>query len=138
MRYMLVVLGLLGIVVSVILLQQLVGITLRKEGFQDTLEAEDRTQRIHSPSTTTSVRTNVPPEDRTQRMYSPSTTTSVRTNVPPEERMSPEVFSYNLLQSVKGPIKRLSSQLLNLNMWKERIDLAGLTPVELARRNIVG
>ena len=102
---MLVLLGFIGIVVSVLLLQQLIGFTLKKEGFQD-----------------------VEPEGRT----------SVKTNVPPEERMSPEVFSYNLLQSVKGPIKRLSSQLLDISLWKERIDLAGLTPVELARRNIVG
>ena len=87
-------LGLFGIVVSVLLLQQLIGMTLKKEGFQDVVE--------------------------------------------PEERMSPEVFSYNLLQSVKGPIKRLSSQLLDLSVWKERIELAGLTPVELARRNIIG
>jgi hypothetical protein len=92
-QWLMLLLGMLGIVVSVLLVQQLVRITLKKEGFQD---------------------------------------------VEPEERMSPEVFSYNLLQSVKGPIKRLSSQLLDLNVWKERIDLAGLTPVELARRNIVG
>ena len=90
-RLLLVMLGLIGIVLSAILLQQLVG--MKKEGFQD---------------------------------------------VEAEERMSPEVFSYNLLQSVKGPIKRLSSKLLDMSLWKERIDLAGLTPVELARRNIVG
>ncbi len=89
----LVLLGILGIVVSVILIQQLIGLTLKKEGFQD---------------------------------------------VEAEERMSPEVFSYNLLQSVKGPIKRLSSKLLDMSLWKERVELAGLTPVELARRNIVG
>lgn len=53
-----------------------------------------------------------------------------------EERMSPEAFSYNLLQSVKGPIRRLSAQLLDLGAWKERWDLAQLTPVELARRNL--
>jgi hypothetical protein len=53
--------------------------------------------------------------------------------VEPEERMSPEVFSYNLLQAVKGPIARLSSKLLDMNAWRERIQLAQLTPVELAR-----
>jgi hypothetical protein len=56
--------------------------------------------------------------------------------VEPEERMSPEAFSYNLLQVVKGPIRRLSSQLLDLGTWKERWDLAQLSPVELARRNL--
>jgi hypothetical protein len=94
MRHTILVLTLVGLVGSVLLLQQLVEMTLKKEGFQDAVE--------------------------------------------PEERMSPEVFSYNLLQSVKGPIKRLSSQLLDLNVWKDRIDLARLTPVELARRNLVG
>lgn len=53
-----------------------------------------------------------------------------------DEPMSPEVFSYNLLQSVKGPIRRLSAQLLDLGAWKERWDLAQLTPIELARRNL--
>jgi hypothetical protein len=53
-----------------------------------------------------------------------------------EERMTPEAFSYNLLQSVKGPIRRLSAQLLDLGAWKERWDLAQLTPIELARRNL--
>ena len=56
--------------------------------------------------------------------------------VEPEERMSPEAFSYNLLQVVKGPIRRLSSQLLDLGAWRERWDLAQLSPVELARRNL--
>jgi hypothetical protein len=95
MNYMLVVLGVIVLVVSAVLLQQLIGFTMIKEGFRD-----------------------LPVET--------------------EERLSPEVFSYNLLQAVKGPIKRLSSQLLDMNAWKERIDLARLTPVELARRNMTG
>ena len=53
-----------------------------------------------------------------------------------EERLSPEVFSYNLLQAVKGPIGRLSTQLLDMRNWRERIALATLTPVELARRQM--
>jgi hypothetical protein len=53
-----------------------------------------------------------------------------------EDRMTPEAFSYNLLQAVKGPIRRLSSQLINMDNWKERIELAQLSPVELARRYI--
>ncbi len=80
------------VVVSVVLLQQLMNATLRKEGFADSVEAEDR--------------------------------------------MTPEAFSYNLLQAVKGPIRRLSSQLLDLGAWKDRIDLARLSPVELARKNL--
>ncbi len=84
---------LLGIVVCAWLLQQLLDLTLVKEGFAN-LEVE------------------------------------------PEERMSPEVFSYNLLKAVKGPIIRLSNKLTDVNMWKERIELAGLSPVELARRNM--
>lgn len=59
-----------------------------------------------------------------------------RDEVESEERMSPEAFSYNLLQAVKGPIRRLSAQLLDIGAWKERWDLAQLTPVELARRNL--
>jgi hypothetical protein len=58
--------------------------------------------------------------------------------VEPDDRMSPEAFSYNLLQVVKGPIRRLSSQLLDLGAWKDRIDLARLSPVELARKNLTG
>ncbi len=54
----------------------------------------------------------------------------------PEDRMTPEAFSYNILQVVKGPIRRLSSQLLDLRNWKERLELAKLSPVELARRNL--
>jgi hypothetical protein len=56
--------------------------------------------------------------------------------VEPEERMSAQVFSYNLLQAVKGPIKRLSAQLLDVGSWKERMELVTLSPVELARRNL--
>jgi hypothetical protein len=86
------VLGVIAVVVSVVLLQQLMNATLRKEGFADSVEVEDR--------------------------------------------MTPEAFSYNLLQAVKGPIRRLSSQLLDLGAWKDRIDLARLSPVELARKNL--
>jgi hypothetical protein len=82
----------LGVFVTVLLLQKLVNTTLRKEGFATSLEDEDR--------------------------------------------ISPEAFSYNLLQVVKGPIRRLSTQLLDLGAWKERVDLARLSPVELARKNL--
>lgn len=56
--------------------------------------------------------------------------------VEPEERMSPEQFSYNLLQTVKGPILRLGKQLTDINTWKDRLALAKLSPVELARKNL--
>ena len=54
----------------------------------------------------------------------------------PEERISHEEFSYNLLQIVKGPIRRLSSRLLDISVWRERLDMVQLSPVELARRNL--
>ncbi len=80
----------MGIVVCACLLQQLVYITLRKEGFQ----------------------------------------------VEPEERLTPEVFSYNLLRAVKGPIQRLGTQLTDISVWKDRIEAFNMTPVELARRHL--
>ncbi len=58
--------------------------------------------------------------------------------VEPDERMSPQEFSYNLLQAVKGPILRLGKQLTDISTWKERMELAKLSPVELARRNLQG
>jgi hypothetical protein len=92
-RYLAIV---LGIAVSVLLLQQLITLTMFKEGFQDKVAS-----------------------------------------VEAEDRMTPEAFSYNLIQAVKGPIRRLSSQLLNMDTWMERIELSRLTPVELARRQFV-
>jgi hypothetical protein len=50
-----------------------------------------------------------------------------------EDRVTPEAFAYNLLQAVKGPIQRLSSTLINKNVWVERFELAKMSPVELAR-----
>ncbi len=90
---MAVIATMLGIVVCAWLLQQLVQLTLRKEGFTDT-------------------------------------------PVEAEERLSPEVFSYNLLQAVKGPIQRLSKQMTDMSIWKERVETFNMTPVELARRNM--
>ncbi len=86
---------LLGIVVSAWLLQQLVAITLRKEGFANATRDSE-----------------------------------------PEDRMTPEAFAYNLLQTVKGPIRRLTTQLADVGNWRERVELARLTPVELARRGM--
>ncbi len=50
-----------------------------------------------------------------------------------EDAISPDEFAFNLVQSVKGPIKRLSSTLLDIPTWKERFTLATMNPVELAR-----
>lgn len=50
-----------------------------------------------------------------------------------EDPISPQEFSYALLQSVMGPIRRLSSQLTNMGTWTDRIRKAGMTPEELAR-----
>ena len=58
--------------------------------------------------------------------------------VEPEERMSPQVFSYNLLQAVKGPIQRLGVQLTDVGMWKNRIESFNMDPVQLARRELMG
>jgi hypothetical protein len=52
------------------------------------------------------------------------------------DSISPDEFAFNLVQAVKGPIKRLSSTLLDLPTWKERIALASMTPVELARHQM--
>lgn len=54
----------------------------------------------------------------------------------PEDRMTPEAFAYNILQHVKGPVTRLSEKLVDVNMWKERIELFSMSPVELARYNL--
>lgn len=53
-----------------------------------------------------------------------------------EDALSPEEFGYHLVQSVKGPIKRLSSTLLDIPTWKERFTLATMNPVELARHQL--
>jgi hypothetical protein len=50
-----------------------------------------------------------------------------------ENPISPQEFSYALLQSVMGPIRRLSSQLTNMGTWRDRIRQSRMTPDELAR-----
>jgi hypothetical protein len=45
-----------------------------------------------------------------------------------------EEFQTELWASVKGPIKRLTSQLTDISMWKERLAMKDMTPVELARK----
>ncbi len=52
------------------------------------------------------------------------------------DAISPDEFAFNLVQAVKGPIKRLSSTLLDIPTWKERFTLAKMNPVELARHQL--
>ena len=53
-----------------------------------------------------------------------------------EDAITPDEFSFALLQSVMGPIRRLSSHLLDMQGWKERIAQSRMTPAELARQYI--
>jgi hypothetical protein len=53
-----------------------------------------------------------------------------------DDALSPEEFGFHLVQAVKGPIKRLSSTLLDIPTWKERFTLATMNPVELARHQL--
>ena len=47
-----------------------------------------------------------------------------------------DVPEENPLITVMGTIRRLSSKLMDISMWKERITMANMTPVELARYHI--
>jgi hypothetical protein len=49
---------------------------------------------------------------------------------------SPQVASYELLKNVMGPIRRLSSIVLNPTNWKDRISMATMSPTELARMHL--
>jgi hypothetical protein len=40
------------------------------------------------------------------------------------------------LESIMALIRRTSSRLLDLNMWKERIIMSSMSPVELARYHL--
>jgi hypothetical protein len=42
----------------------------------------------------------------------------------------------NPLVTVMGTIRRMSTKLMDINMWKERIVMSNMTPVELARYHI--
>jgi len=42
----------------------------------------------------------------------------------------------NPLITVMGTIRRMSTKLMDMNMWKERIIMSNMTPVELARYHI--
>ena len=53
-----------------------------------------------------------------------------------EDALSTDEFAFELVQAVKGPIKRLSSVLLDIPTWKERFTLATMNPVELARHQL--
>jgi len=49
----------------------------------------------------------------------------------PDEESNP-----NVLISLVGRLKRMSGFLMNGSNWVDRIQMAGLSPVELARRHI--
>ncbi len=53
-----------------------------------------------------------------------------------DAKMSPQVATYELLTSVMGPIRRLSSIITNPSNWKERIAMASMSPTELARMHL--
>lgn len=61
---------------------------------------------------------------------------SASPNIDVENPLTPQQFSYGLLTSVMKPIRRLSAQLTDLGMWKERFEMARMTPTELARRHL--
>ena len=42
----------------------------------------------------------------------------------------------NPLITVMGTIRRMSTRLMDIDMWKERIVMSNMTPVELARYHI--
>ena len=50
--------------------------------------------------------------------------------------LSPQVATYQLLTSVMGPIRRLSSIVTNPANWTERIAMARMSPTELARMHL--
>lgn len=54
-----------------------------------------------------------------------------------ENPLTPQQLSYTVLTSVMKPIRRLSSRLMDVGMWKERIEMAKMTPAELARRHLL-
>lgn len=53
-----------------------------------------------------------------------------------EDPLTPQQFSFHLLQGVMGPIRRLSKELISMENWKERWELAQMSPTELARRHL--
>lgn len=54
-----------------------------------------------------------------------------------ETPLTPQQLSYTVLTSVMKPIRRLSSRLMDVGMWRERIEMAKMTPAELARRHLL-
>lgn len=46
---------------------------------------------------------------------------------------SPELATYELITSVIKPIRRLTSIVLNPSEWKDRVNMATMSPVQLAR-----
>ncbi len=51
---------------------------------------------------------------------------------------TPEIAAYTLLTTVMKPIRRLGGTLTDLSLWKDRIAMSRMTPVELARKQLQG
>jgi hypothetical protein len=50
--------------------------------------------------------------------------------------MTTQQFSQQLLAAVMPPIRRLSSRMLDLNVWKNQLSMINLTPAEMAREHL--
>ncbi len=53
-----------------------------------------------------------------------------------KEAASPEVATYELITSVMKPIRRLTSIVLNPSEWRDRVNMATMSPTQLARMYI--
>jgi hypothetical protein len=47
--------------------------------------------------------------------------------------MTTQQLSQQLLAAVMPPIRRISSMILNPNVWKDQLSMINLTPTEMAR-----
>ena len=51
---------------------------------------------------------------------------------------TPEIAAYTLLTTVMKPIRRLGGTLTDMSLWKDRIAMSRMSPVELARKQLQG
>lgn len=51
---------------------------------------------------------------------------------------TPEIAAYTLLTTVMKPIRRLGGTLTDMTLWKDRIAMSRMSPVELARKQLQG
>jgi hypothetical protein len=49
---------------------------------------------------------------------------------------NPQLVTYEFLTTIMKPIRRLSSVILNPANWKERVSMATMSPIELARKHL--